>query len=389
MSRILSQSQFHWTKEGLLTDYRETTNAVLVRSTGTRDDEGRGRPQGPRATRRFATVGLVLVVLCVSGRSGPVHAAAREASPTMNDAMPTTKQRLPESTDGPAPAVARQDQSDAPRRPAVARRHKLVGDLFWHVDYTAAYREAERRQRQLLIVFQSEREAETARRYERAVLASSELTTPLAKFVRVILPCDARLPGDPSRRLLDARAFRHLNGRPGLAVIDFLQPGDRLYGRVVSAHPFARNDHYGLRETRTVLNLPRGTATQRALVYAVRMHPARPDSADGESSRVLFRGASSHSQTMVDYGQIGHFGWGRRSRTLENRLGNGLSVQEVAAVTWSAGSLIGAAHDCVEAWRSSPAHWSTVVRDSARYGYDMRQAGDGAWYATGLVATRR
>src|SRR5690606_22205942 len=89
-------------------------------------------------------------------------------------------------------------------------------------------------------------------------------------------------------RLLAHPAFRYMQNQHGLAVLDLVNPRDSLYGRVVSAHQFRPGLHYTPHTTKVVLQLPRATITQRALVYALRIHPEAPQSTQGTAHPVLF-----------------------------------------------------------------------------------------------------
>jgi hypothetical protein len=266
---------------------------------------------------------------------------------------------------------------------------RQIGELGWHTDYVSAYRQAREEKKQLVIFFHDPRQPQVADIYTRDVLASPELLNSLSGMVRAILPLNATLPsrdaaGNPGTpTLLVANpAFKYLQKRQGLVIIDLVNPKDSFHGQVVSAHPFGAGRYYTTGSTRIVLDLPRATATQRALVYAVRIHPEAPQSTRGKAHPLLFKQAAHHSALMAQYGSVGHHDWGTRSSIISSAVGS--SPSEVAASSYSGDNLIDAAKECVSMWRGSSVHWIMVNAAQGTYGYDMVKAPSGQWYATGI-----
>lgn len=260
-----------------------------------------------------------------------------------------------------------------------------IGSLLWHTDYEAAYKQAERDNKLLFIFFRDKEQARAADRYVSEVLAADALRDDLRRFVRAVLPLHEPPPADPMTavvRLIDHAAFRHQHHRQGIVVIDLVNPDSGTYGHVVSAHPFSRGKHYTIKATHTVLGLPPGSITQRAMIYAIRMHPEHPRSTHGRASDYLLKQAGWHSNFMARIGQVGHHHWNSRFQQITSALG-GMGVSEVAAVG-SGRTLIEAARDCVNAWRQSPGHWAAVRGLPLLYGYDLKKGADGQWYATGI-----
>jgi len=265
---------------------------------------------------------------------------------------------------------------------------RQVGSFFWHTDYAAAYQQARREGRLLFILFRDPAQERAADGYEAKVLSNDELRDALQGVVRVTVSTEATIPGrngENGQRLLDHPAFRHQQGRQGIAVVDLSEPESPFYGKVVSAHVFSPDKHYTLHSTRTILTLPEGSITQRALVYALRMHPESPQSVYADVSRVLLEGANSHSRFMAQLGQVGHHNWGTRSQSITSQLGGGVGVGEVAAMVHGA-TLIDAAKNCVNAWRNSPGHWALISGPTTLFGYDLVEAPDGSWYGAGIFA---
>jgi hypothetical protein len=265
---------------------------------------------------------------------------------------------------------------------------RKIGDLEWHTDYTQAYRQARDERKMLLIFFRNEANSRIAGFYERDVLTSAELRESLSRVVRVVLPLDAvrpfRAPEIPDLKMLDHSSFKYMYHRQGIAMIDLTDPDSELYGMVVSAHPFTPGMHYTVRGTKLVLNLPKGTVTQRALVYAVRLHPAAPVSTtDGKCDSYLCKQARHSSNLMMAYGSVGHHDWGTRYN--EIAAAKGKSAMEVAAMAGNTG-LIQAAIQVVDQWYGSPAHWQIMSAPASIFGYDLVHDSAGNWWGTGLFA---
>jgi hypothetical protein len=132
-----------------------------------------------------------------------------------------------------------------------------------------------------------------------------------------------------------------------------------------------------------ILTLPPGTLTQRTLIYAVRTHPEKPASADGELSPYLLEETRDHSQYQADIRLQGHHFWESRFHRVMSRL-NGSSAREVCAESWPGQNLVDAAEECVHSWRQSSGHWSAVRSPQRSFGYDMKRGSNGIWYATGI-----
>lgn len=271
-------------------------------------------------------------------------------------------------------------------KPAPVMRQ--VGDLPWHTDYSAAYRQAKDEHKQLLMFFRDEKDLLTAGKLEQEVLAKPELKEPLEHFVRVVLPTstvapaakDAK-PEDKPVRLLDYSAFTHMQKEAGLAILDLVDEKDHLFGKVVSAHPFSSNTLNNLGTVRIVLELPRGTITQRTLTYVLRTHPEQPASVWGKGDLILFEQCRIAAQLMANYNSVGHHDWGNRSAFVGGQFG--VSPMEVASIGGGA-TLFEAAQSAVNVWRGSGVHWGMMITPNRFFGYDMVQAPNGTWYANGI-----
>jgi len=265
---------------------------------------------------------------------------------------------------------------------------RKIGAHDWHSDYSAAYRQARDERKMLFLFFRDHASPRIADIFERDVLAGDELREPLEKVVRVVLPLDAIHPfGDPEKpatKMLDHSAFKYMYRQQGIAMIDLTDPDSELCGHVVSAHAFSPGRHYTPRATNIVLGLPRGTVTQRALVYAVRLHPYPPVSTtEGKCHGYLCQQARQSSQLMANYGSVGHHDWGTRQGAIAAATGR--SAMEVAAMSANP-RMIDAALEVVNQWSGSPAHWGIMSTPAAIFGYDLVHDAAGNWWGTGVFA---
>jgi hypothetical protein len=265
---------------------------------------------------------------------------------------------------------------------------RTIGALEWHTSYSAAFKQATAEKKQLFLFFRDEKNPRLADLYEKEVLGSQDLAEPLAEVVRVVLPLDAkrpfRIPENPDQTLMSHSSFQYMYDRQGIAVIDLTDSDSELHGHVVSAHPFSSGKHYTVRSTKIVLGLPAGTVTQRALIYAVRLHPAAPSSTvDGKCHDYLCKQARSSSKLMAAYESVGHHDWGTRYGAIASNTGK--SAQEVAAMGGNV-PLVDAAVIVVDQWYGSPAHWSIMSAPASIFGYDLVRAPSGNWYGTGIFA---
>lgn len=277
-------------------------------------------------------------------------------------------------------------RAEEPAKPA--ENHRQIGDLHWHTSYSAAYKQAKEDKKQLVMFFRDELDLLTAGQFEQEVLAKPELKEPLDKVVRLVLPTstlaprpkDAK-PEDKPVRLLDHGCFAYMQKQAGLAVLDLIDEKDHLFGKCVSAHPFSSNTlaNHGL--VKVILELPRGTITQRTLTYVLRTHPEQPVSVWGKGDPMLFEQCRIASQLMVDYGSVGHHDWGNRSALVGNHFG--VSPMEVASIGGGA-TLFEAAQSAVNVWRGSGVHWGMMTTPNRFFGYDMVQSANGTWFANGI-----
>ena len=240
--------------------------------------------------------------------------------------------------------------------------------LVWHDDYFTAYREAEQQHKQLFIFFRDEQDSEAADSYELTVLTDETLQKPLREMVLAVIPVDYSIH-ETQERLMDYEAFQHQQNRQGIAIVDLVESGSPLHSKVVSAHPFTRGRHLTAPSTKTVLELPRGTITQRSLIYAARINPYKPAGAQGEATPDLLNFSHKHCGTMCSWNSMHHSSFGG---------------MEIVANNGESATIVDTAKSFIRMWQGSPPHWSILTGRHAKFGMDMKRAPSGHWYATGV-----
>lgn len=261
--------------------------------------------------------------------------------------------------------------------------------VVWHDNYAKATSIAERENKMLFIYFCNMESGSPCQRFKTETLGDPNVCRRLQDYVCVRLPLSATITmqGKPVV-LLEHESFREMLGRPGIAIVDYRATAAPQRGAIVSEFPITDRLWYTPEQMAVILNLPQGTLTQRTLIYAVRIHPDRPESADGELLPMLSNEAQSHSQYQADIRLQGHHAWGSRFQRILSLLPGGASPREVCAESWPGENLVEAAIECVRCWRLSDGHWSAVRARSRFFGYDMKRGDNGIWYATGIFGGR-
>jgi len=264
-----------------------------------------------------------------------------------------------------------------------------VTEVNWLTDYATAYQDARRQGKMLLLRFCDPENNPLCARLDRETMSDPTVRRKLQNFVCVRVPVDATITVEGKQtRLLDHSGFAEMLGQPGVAIIDLAHRDTKHYGRVVSAFPLTSRLWYTPAQMAVILDLPPGSITQRTLIYAVRTHPERPASTDGEIDTNLEEEAESHSQYQARIRLQGHHRWESRFHRIRALLPGGLTAIEVCAESWPGERLVEAAIDCVRSWRQSSGHWSAVRSRHPYYGYDMKRGPNGVWYATGIFGRR-
>jgi len=256
-------------------------------------------------------------------------------------------------------------------------------------DYSVAYRKAVDIECMLLILFAGDEDDSLGIRFFKNVLCDSSVKNDLSRYVVAKLSLNASVADSDGNRvlLLEHPSFSEMKRLEGLAIID-LDKESSYFGNVVSVFPFVNGNLYTVEQFKVILSLPRGSLTQRTLIYAVRIHPDRPASTDGEKDSILSREAEIHSEYQASIGVQGHHRVNERFdriRRLMAEVGFAVrEIREVCAESWPGQGLLESAIECVRCWRLSSGHWGAVKAFHPKYGYDMRRGKNGVWYATGI-----
>ena len=223
----------------------------------------------------------------------------------------------------------------------------------WLTDYAKAI-EAARSQEKLLLVF-FRGEDPRSKEFESQTLADPQIAAKLQALVNVKLPLDAKLTTDQGEvQLLQHQAFTEMRGLPGVAILDFAHKDAPYYGCVVSTFPLLPQLSFTPREMAVILDLPPGTLTQRTLIYAVRIHPERPASANGKLDPNLVGEAHSSADYQARIGRQGAPFLGNPLPPDQPPPALGLLASEVCRGAGPA-KAAQAAIECVRCWRYLPA----------------------------------
>jgi hypothetical protein len=257
----------------------------------------------------------------------------------------------------------------------------------WLNNYEKATERALKEKKDLFIVFEENGELKD-------VLGDAQVAKQLKKFVCLRLGVSYKHDG---KKLLDYPALADMAGKPGMAIVSMHDEKLAAHYQVISAHPLVPSRYrwvptYGVEQVQIILDLPaKATVGQRSMIYAVRVHPERPRSVDGECHPAFLGHAESHSRRQASMQRQHHADLIAASNRLSAEAGIGLgNASEVVAESW--GRVVGgenvleAAFSCIDAWRHSSGHWSAVAGQQRYFGYDIAQGGNGTWYATGIFS---
>jgi hypothetical protein len=271
---------------------------------------------------------------------------------------------------------------------APSEEESPAAEVSWLTDYAQAVTAAKDQEKMLLVFFSSDQD-KSCTSFESDTLADPLVRAKLQKYVCVRLPLDATVEIDEKQvKLLDRAMFKEMQGKPGIAIVDYLDKDEKYYAEAVSTFPLKSKLSYTPKQMLTILDLPSGTLTQRTLIYAVRIHPEHPASAAGKPSPYLLEEAEGHSEYQAKICVQGHHNWGSRFKRIISRFTGGITASEVCAESWPGDSLVEAAIECVRCWRLSSGHWSAVRARCTYFGYDMKRGKNGVWYATGIFGRK-
>jgi hypothetical protein len=297
---------------------------------------------------------------------------------------------LPSDGQSPVHPSLSEDSSKEHQTPSIEQASSAPAESIVHDDYLKAMKEATEDRKMLLIYFHERSKNASGMAFESETLSNVEIQEKLRRFVFVKLPRDARITFQgKSIELLKHPAFAEMLGRQGVAIIDLVHERADYYGHVVSTFPFTPGKYYRKDALSIVLDLPPGTLTQRTMIYAVRIHPERPASTQGQLHATLTDEARQHAYYQASIQVQGHHSWDARFQRINAKLPSGVLAKEVVAESWPHENLVEACIDCVHSWRQSPGHWGAVLSRHPLFGYDIKRGRNGIWYATGLFGFRR
>ncbi len=244
---------------------------------------------------------------------------------------------------------------------------------------------ATREEKMLLILFCRAADCKLSEQFAMEGLNDPEVVRKLDGMVkaRLMLNSTVKIDGRDVE-VLKHPAFAEMLGLPGLAILDLKNKKSQHYGEVVSVFPFLGDRVYTAEQTRVIFDLPPGSLTQRTMIFAVRTHPERPASVQGQFDNYLASEAQKHSEHQARIGLQGHHAWESRFHQINSQLGGGMTASEVCAESWPGQNLLQAAIECVRCWRLSSGHWHSVASWQRVYAYDIKRGGNGIWYATGI-----
>jgi hypothetical protein len=259
--------------------------------------------------------------------------------------------------------------------------------IAWHDNYHEGLDLAQSAGRLALIWFFDRSAAASNEQFELEILSQHRIAELIGKHcVAIRLPVDTIVSSGGDRVvLLDHPSFAEMRHSPGLAILDLTDDSGPHFREVVSVYPFAHG-MISADKLAVLLDLPRGSLTQRTLIFAVRTHPEQPASTGGHFSLILARETAHHAWHQASITLQGHHNWSSRFHAINAELPGGLLAREVCAESWPGQTLVEAAEECVHSWRQSSGHWDAVRSRHVLFSYDMKRGANGVWYATGIFA---
>ncbi len=260
----------------------------------------------------------------------------------------------------------------------------------WTSEYVAAYQRAIAERQFLVMLFRE------------PLSASGEVSTdglPIAAdvagagdFVRVVVPTTMPVPGQPADaapRLLDHRSFRHLQGEPGIAVVDLTRTDSPQFGRVVSAFPGTTGRDSIIEALQPTLSLPEGTISQRSLLLGLRGSFPNSAFAELKYDTNLNELANRNSRYMAHLDQTGLFETDEGRAAVRKQFGDDAQLRELIFATDSAVTIQSAASQAVEHWKSNgELDVDAVKSDVTAYGLELFQSPtSNRWFATLMIVT--
>lgn len=315
----------------------------------------------------------------------------KEPAPLAPEPKPATETKPPLVL--PEPTLNKPNEPNSPAaEPSPQTGSKRAGGLKWHDDYLAAYQQAMDQERPLLMVFRDSLEQD-ATDASKSGFAASELESPLENYVRVTMSIGSTVPGltpaEAPTRLMEHRSFRHLNGRPGIAIIDLTDPKGPYYGRVVTALPLPESGKFGADILNRVLVLPPGSIGQRTLILTVRVSLPDGSVAVGDPHPQLMQLTSRSVRLMAQNEQPGPFDQGSRAAEVVKTFGNSARMREMVFATAGQTTIQDAAIQAVRQWIQNADDLAVLNQPATAYGLDLYQSPSSQrWYASCIIVNR-
>jgi hypothetical protein len=253
----------------------------------------------------------------------------------------------------------------------------------WHSDFLTASLQAKEQRKDLMIHFRGDHSLDFA-------LDDPEVRHRLERFVCVRLPIDYVYKGE---RMINRHCFSDMQGRPGICIVSRHDENLPTHDTVISAHPQVGSRYrwvpgLGTAEICRILDLPpTASLSQRAMIYAVSVHPERPRSIFGFPHGGFLGHAARHSARQAMMRNQHHANLVATMQQIGGQSGEYLAGgSEIVAQSWGGEGLLEACYSCVDAWRHSSGHWGALSRQRRYFGYDIALGPDGVWYATGIFS---
>ena len=258
----------------------------------------------------------------------------------------------------------------------------------WTSEYVAAYQRAIAERRFLIMLFREP--VSEAGNVSTDGLPDAADIEGADDVICVVVPTTMPVPGRPvetAPRLLDHRSFRHLQGEPGIAVVDLTRTDSPNFGRVVSAFPGATEQDSIIAALQPSLSLPEGTISQRSLLLGLRSGLPKSAFADLKYDEKLNDLANRNSRYMAHLDQTGLFEPDERRDAVRKQFGDDARVRELVFATDAATTIQSAASQAVEHWRSSgELEGDALDSGIMAYGLELFQSpATNRWFATLLI----
>lgn len=158
-----------------------------------------------------------------------------------------------------------------------ARAAERPEEPTYHANYAEAMTAAEDEGKMLFIFFYQPGNNELRDYFESDTLGAAPVQRELANYVCARLPVDTKIRVKGKEvSVLESAAFEAMEGKQGIAILDFAHPQAKYYGCTVSALPLAAKHCFSVRQMRVILDLPPGTPDERTEALLARLDSPEP-----------------------------------------------------------------------------------------------------------------